>query len=63
MTQSLKLNLETKLIFGKHTGKTIEQVAYEDPDYIFFLDEKTDHVVEKDAVLLADENNQIKEID
>ena len=58
---SLKLNLETRLHWGKYSGKTIEEVAYDDPDYIFWLDEKTDHKVCKDAVLLADENNQIRE--
>lgn len=62
MTMSLKLNMNTVLNFGKHSGKTMQEVAYEDPEYIIWLDENTDHQVYQSVLEIAVKNNQLPEI-
>ena len=37
-------NPEDKITFGKYNGKTFEEIANIDPDYILWLDEKVKDV-------------------
>ena len=51
------ITFETELWFGKHEGETGEQIAENDPSYIIWLDESTDHEVDPELLELAEDND------
>lgn len=47
----LKVNREDKITFGKYKGKTFNEIAYIDPDYISWIDENVKTIeIDKDFV-------------
>ena len=49
--KSLKVNREDKITFGRYTGKTFDEIADIDPDYIDWLDENVKTIkIDKDFV-------------
>lgn len=47
------LTLKSKLTFGKYKRKTFEFVLENDPDYIIWLAENTNQVIDKRVILEA----------
>ena len=48
-----------KLTFGKHKGKEIEEVAAEEPSYIFWMSENNIIDIPKDIMELASESQRL----
>lgn len=42
-----------RLTFGKHRGKTIDEVISVDPSYILWLADETDWEIEEDIIIAA----------
>lgn len=39
----MRLKLKDKLTFGKYKGKTIQDILYDDPQYLVWLHQNTEH--------------------
>jgi len=50
------INWDYVFTFGKHCGESINDVVIDDPSYILWLSDNTEHIILKEILETAEEN-------